>query len=253
MTALLRIFRNPWLALLLLAGVSPLAAAEFKEDFSEVPEGALLSTRPGWTKQGDADDTWTVTNHSGRDGGCIEAAKTGKYHLNLTEVGFALDGSKTPPFSVKAKIFLNPNNDAWTDVRIDLLKSGGVSGLGLRFNGGKTQSGNDNSIGLSTGGKSWGAIEYAVHDGPWEPNIWYQVDIHDLEFTSEGAQGKVTIYPVDDPKTKLVDGEPIQSYGKGNPGTFDLLSISSIGADRPFLLDDIVITEGGASSETAAK
>lgn len=213
----------------------PAHAADVKEQFLNVSEGALLSTLPNWTHPSSEEDTWTVTN-LGADGGVMEAASKGAYHRVLTEKEWVQPGD-TRTFRYKIRF---TGSDSWTSVQIDLLEAGGINGASLRFDGGESEGSGDNRVGLSESGSSWGNIQYRWSEARWRPNVWYQVEITNVIVSSAGISGMVTIFDANNPAEKLVENQPLAAFG--NPGSFkriDTIAISSTGAARPFQIGNI--------------
>lgn len=221
--------------LALCLGVPALVQAQVKDELLNVSEGALLTTLPNWTFNGDQ-DAWTISA-GGKYGGLIEARTAGTYHRRL-EGGEVLDPAQ-PPYVFKAKICI-AGSDSWADARLCLLQSGGVNGMGISFSGGQNDGTSDNTIAISEGGTSWGETKFKTAAEGWQANTWYQVEIRDLRWDGGTLAGSVTVFPVDDPSQKLVDKAPIGVFG--DPASFakvDILSVASVGAARELQVSDI--------------
>lgn len=216
-------------------------AADFRENFPDVPSGTLLAAVPGWDKFADEKgDTWVVSLVEDSGANSIEAPQPGRYRLHLDQRDAVIQ-STDGPVDLSLKIKCTAKTDAYAVLTVDACRSDGVSGIGLRFGGGSQAGSSDNIVEASTGGSSWGDIQYRTLPGHWDSNLWYQVEIRDLDLSSGSISGKLTIFPVDDPKNKLVDNEELAGYGKAKVDQIDLLVLSSIGAARSFLLGDIAI------------
>lgn len=221
-------------------------AGGIHETFSNVSEGALLTTLPNWTFNGDQ-DAWTVAS-GGKNGGMIEARTPGTYLRNLSgeEVFDATSGT----YTFKAKICL-VGSDAWEDVRLSLLQSGGVNGITLKFSSGADEGSSDNAVAISEGGEFWGDVKFKTSEVPWQANTWYQVEIKNLQWDGGVLSGNVSVYALDDPAQKLLDNQPVGLFGP--PAAFkkiDLISIASVGAGRAFQISDLELgpeTAGGAT------
>lgn len=228
-------------ALALAASLSWLHAGDFEEKFADAPSGAMLTTVPGWQKPGEGPDTWTISMVEEQGTNYIEAPQPGIYRLDLEQRNasiMATDG----PVDLKLKIKCTAKTDAYAEFAVDLRKSDGVNGVGLRFSGGKQAGNSDNILRGSSGGTSWGDVQLRDLAQNWRGDAWYQIEIRDVDLTRGGISGKLTIYPVDDPQNKLVDNEEITGYGKGKIDRLDLLTLSSMGAARSFQIGDISIT-----------
>ncbi|HEY8965927.1 MAG TPA: hypothetical protein VIM58_05760 [Candidatus Methylacidiphilales bacterium] len=239
------------LALGLAFSPSPqLRAADVKEPFLNVSEGALLTTLPQWVHVGDDPDAWTLAGQGpGGSGGAIEAATKGTYHRPL-KGGEEITAS-TPPRTFRFKIRFT-GSEAWETVKIDLLEAGGVNGCGLRFDGGEADGSSDNKVGLSSGGASWGDVQYAwSNDAHWTTNVWYQVEVTGLALSGGGVTGTVSVFNAEKPDEKLVDRQPLAAYGSGLQ-KIDILSIGASGAARTFQVGAIELV-AQKPSDAAAK
>lgn len=217
----------------------PLHAQQgYKESFDNVTDGQALSVMKNWSQTSGSADAWKLTATGGCAGGGVEVSSLGICQLKLPDDQSMKNGSG--PYQLRLKIKIDVPNDAYTTILVDLRGSGGVNGLGIRLNGGKEQGSEDNGIEVSQGGTFWGDIQYQHVAAPWQTATWYQVEIDNIHFSTDGVTGSLTIYPVQDPKTKLVENKPVLSYGKAESfQTIDLISIGSTGAERRFIFDDI--------------
>lgn len=222
----------------LSTSTATLFGGEVKEKFTNISEGALLTTVPKWGHANGTTDNWVLANFGGSEGGGFEASALGSYRRALSDSEALTMGSAPHTFSAKIRF---TGSTAYASVHIDLLKTGGVDGFGIRFDGGEADGASANSISVSEGGTYWGDVKYHVVDNAhWQSNVWYQIEINNLVLGPAGLTGTVTIYDKSNPSTKLVDNQAIAPYGvPGGVDKFDLISISSVGAERPFQMGDI--------------
>jgi hypothetical protein len=226
-----------------------LLGEDVKEKFANISEGALLTTLPKWTHASGTTNNWVLASFGDSEGGGFEATGLGAYRRALSDSEALTMGSR--PYSLKAKIRFT-GSTAYASVHVDLLKSGGIDGCGIRFDGGTSDGASANSISVSSGGTYWGDVKYhVIENSHWQTNVWYQIEINNIVLGASGLTGTVSIYDKSNPTTKLVDNYAIGLYGvAGGLDRFDQISISSVGAERPFQMGDIelVRTETHPSS-----
>ena len=223
--------------MVLSTSTGTLFGGEVKETFANISEGALLSTIPKWNHADGGTDNWVLASFGGSDGNGFEAGALGSYRRGLSD-SEALTDSR--PYTFMAKIRFT-GSTAYASIHIDLLESGGVNGLGIRFDGGEADGASANVISVSESGASWGDVKcHTVDNAHWQSNVWYQIEIDNINITASGPVGTVTIYDKSNPSNKLVDKSPISAYGSaGGITKVDMISISSVGAERPFQMGDI--------------
>ncbi len=223
-------------SLILLTAIAPLCADDVKETFANISEGALLTTLPQWTHASEDEDTWTLSN-LGADGGAFEATSKGSNHRTLTDREVIVPSQEPRIFRFKIRFI---GDDSWAAVQANLLEAGGINGCCIRFDGGESEGSGDNKIGISQGGAFWGDPKYKWIDARWQPNVWYQVEITNLLVTSQGATAKVTIFDLANPANKLVENQPLTSFGSaGTMQRLNIIAFSSTGAARPFQIGNI--------------
>ncbi|MFH1498827.1 MAG: hypothetical protein ABII82_13480 [Verrucomicrobiota bacterium] len=241
------------LSLVLLIGAAPMRASEpikiIHESFSSVSDGPPLDQMPGWEHHYGDGSVPRVLTAAGYEGNGVRFSSEASYRLALESPAGV--GRKYHAWELRFKLRVMAENDSYIMSQIVLGQSGGVNGLSVRFNGGTKDGWEDNFVEVSTGGESWGKMQFGeVSDSPWRKGQWYEVVVSGIRLDGQRngeLVGKISINQLDtkneDTKT-LIQDVPVACVGAGAFNQADVIIIGNAGSARTFDVDDIILKAG---------
>ena len=232
-------------ALTLCARVDPIRLTV--EDFDGGVGGSALEELPGWSRETPpSDESPMVLPVSGYHGyGVRFRERQARYRHPLSELP---PGAVVREFRFKLRVMAA--NDAWTGFMLILGQEGagnnGVSGIVLRFMGGKRDGMADNFIRVSTGGRSWSDIQSSdLAQSRWRKERWYEVTVSEINLDGV-AQGETAarlrvdeLGPEGDASVLVAD-EPIGRVGATSSFTrIDMFVMGTFAVNREVDVDEI--------------
>ncbi|MDR1282791.1 MAG: hypothetical protein LBK99_18490 [Opitutaceae bacterium] len=216
------------------------------ESFAAVADCTSLDKLPGWSPHYGEGAAPLVLTAAGYEG--AGARFSSKANFRRTLGPLPANGPRGVALEFRFKLRVMADSDAYVISQVMLGKSGGVSGLCVRFNGGTKDGREDNFIQVSDGGAGWGNTKFRnVPDSRWSKGVWYEIVITDIrpDGTGEGDPvGNVSIREIDTggiEEILLVPDTSVARIGTGAFDKADVVIIGNAGAARIFDVDDIVL------------
>jgi hypothetical protein len=230
---------------------SPLVS--WQDWFSGAFEGQTLRSVDGWT-QAVGTNSWILSDTAGYLGRGIQIdSSSQRYERTLTAVETA--DYTDNGFLYETKILLAASgDDRYAVTHLQVVESGGVNGFTVRFDGNSINGPSDNTIGVSTGGTSWGSVPMEYYPAAWEAGVWYTVQLRDITLYASGVSGtrtaQLTVFETDDPENILLQDVDVTAYGNDTFDKVDLLSIKE-SVTRTTYVDEIGLISGVSNSASA--